>query len=113
MVMTVEGGKRFSQTDEADGKRAVFQHFSQIVLEGELVGIQPDALAHQEGVVINVLAGLNFKAIQQLLCHQFQHPLKLFVEQRFVAVAFDGQTGQVDGGEGQVAPGVGDLPGGS
>ena len=59
-----------------------------------------------------MLAGLNFKPVQQLLGHQFQHGLQTLVELLLVPVAFNGQPGQVDGGEGQVAPGVGDLPGG-
>ena len=74
----------------------MLQHLTEIVLQGKLVGVQPDALPHQEGVVVDVLAGLNLETIQQLLGDQLQHGLKLFIEQLFVPMALNGQTRKVD-----------------
>ena len=57
-------------------------------------------------------AALDLEAIQQLIDDQRHHPVQLLEEQIHIAVGFDGQAGQVDGGEAQVAAAVGDLPGG-
>ena len=92
-MMAVQGSQSFGKADEADGQRTMLQYLPQVVLQRQMVGIQPNALAHEEGVIVNVLAGLDLKAVQQLLGNQFHHAAELFIEQLFVVVSFNGQTG--------------------
>lgn len=68
-------GKRhqaLGQADEARGQRAVLQHLALLVGGREFLGINPDALAHEEGRVVHLLARLNLEALIQLGSHQLQ-----------------------------------------
>ena len=87
----------------------MLQHFPHLVFPLELFGIDPHALAHEEGVIAHPLAGLNFEALQQLIEHQIHHPIQTGEEIVDVAIGLDGQPGQVDGGEAQIAAAVGDF----
>ena len=112
VVLAVQGGQSLSKTNKTDGHGTVLQHFLQVIPQIQLVRIQPHTLAHQERIVEDVLVGLNLEAVQQLLGNQLQHMLQFFVEGLLIALCFDCQTGQIDGGEAQVASGIGDLAAG-
>ena len=112
MVLAGQALKGLGQADEAHGQRAVPEHLAHLVVPVQLVGIQPNALPHEEGVVAHVLAALDLKTLQQLSHTQVQHPVQPLEEQGKIPLGLDGQTRQVDGGEAQVAPAVADLPAG-
>ena len=87
----------------------MLQHVALHVGGRELLGIDPHALAHEERRVVHVLAGLDLEALVQLAGHQLQLGIEQVEEQVDVALGADGQAGQVDGGEGQVAAAGRDL----
>ena len=107
-----EGLQGLRQADEAHGQGAVLEHLPHLVLPVQLVAVQPHPLAHEEGVVVHVLAALDLKSLQQLIHAQIQHPVQALEEGVQIPPGLDGQPGQVDGGEAQVAPAVADLPAG-
>ena len=89
----------------------MLEHFTDLIGDMQFVRVKPDALSHEEGEVVHTLLRLNLKAVQQLLCHQLQHLIEPLVEGSFVVIAFQRNAREVDGGEGQVAAGIGDLAG--
>ena len=44
-----QGLQAFRQADEADGQRTVLEHLANLVIPVQLFGVDPHALAHQEG----------------------------------------------------------------
>ena len=109
VVMAVERGERLRQADEAEGERAVLEHFAHLVIGPQLVRVEPYALPHQEGIVVHALLRLDLEAVEQLLRDQLEHVVQLPQEQRLVPLAVERKARQVDGGEGQVAAGESDL----
>ena len=103
MVLAGQGPQALGQADEAGGQGAVLQHVALHVGGRELLGIDPHALAHEERRVVHVLASLNLEALVQLTGHELQLGVEQVEEQVDVALGADGQTGQVDGRERQVA----------
>ena len=103
VMLAGEGHQTLGQTDEAGGQRAVLEHLALLVGGRELFGIDPHALAHEERRVVHVLASLNLEALVQLTGHELQLGVEQVEEQVDVALGADGQTGQVDGRERQVA----------
>ena len=103
VMLAGEGHQALGQTDEAGGQRAVLEHLALLVGGRELFGIDPHALAHEERRVVHVLASLNLEALVQLTGHELQLGVEQIEEQVDVALGADGQTGQVDGRERQVA----------
>ena len=103
--------ERLGQADKTDGKRAVLEHFAHFVVPGELFAIQPHAFAHQEGVIVDVLARLNFKSIKQLIDHESDQTIQLGKELIDVVIRFDGDARQIDGGKAQIAAAIGDFAG--
>ena len=87
------------QTDKPDGKCAVLEHLSYLVIIIQLFAVNPDTLAHQEGVVVYLFLCLNFKALQQLFYDQVNLSVQLGEEPVDVFVCQNCDTGQVDGGE--------------
>ena len=112
MMGAAQGFQALRQSDEADGQGAVLEYLAHAVVPVQLFGIQPHALAHEEGEVVDLFVGDDFKALQKLLMHQVQHALQLLKEPLHVALCLDGDAGKVDGGEGEVAAAGADLPGG-
>ena len=109
VVVAVQRRQRLGQADEADGQAAVAEHLAHLVVRAELVRVEPDALAHQERIVVDVLRGLNLEAVVQLLRHELEHRVKALVELLLVALRLDGKARQVDGREREVAARIGDL----
>ena len=105
-----QGLEALSQADEAHRQGAVLEHLPHLVVPVQLVRIQPHPLAHEEGVVIHMLTALDLEPLQKLLHAQVQHPVQSFEEDVHVALGLDGQPGQIDGGEAQIAPAIADLP---
>ena len=103
VMLTGQRHQALGQTDEARGQRAVLQHLALLVGGREFLGIDPNALAHEERRVVHVLASLNLEALIQLTGHQLQLGVEQVEEQVDVALGANGQTRQVDGREGQVA----------
>ena len=100
------------QTDEAAGQGAVLEHLADRIVRVELFGIQPDALAHEEGIVAHLLLGLDLEAGEKLVDDEVDLAVEILEEEVDVAVAADRDAGQVDRGEAQVAAAVDDLAGG-
>ena len=100
----------FRQPDEAHGERPVLQDFADVVVDFQLVGVDPDPLAHQEGEVPHFLAALDRKPFVQLLDRQVDLPVQILEEQLDVLVSVQRDSGQVDGCEAQVASSGNDLP---
>ena len=109
VMMAVQCGQGLCQSDKADREGAVFEHLTHLIVGAQLVAVQPYALSHQEWEVVDALGCLNFKAIEQLIGNQIQHLVQLLIEYLLVVVGLDGQTRQVDRGEGQVSAAVADL----
>ena len=65
------------QTDKPDGKCAVLEHLSHLVIIIQLFAVNPDTLAHQEGVVVYLFLCLNFKALHQLIYDQVNLSVQL------------------------------------
>lgn len=103
MMGAAQGFQALRQSDKADGQGAVLEHLAHAVIPVQLFGIQPHALAHEEGEVVDLFVGDDFKALQKLLMHQVQHALQLLKEPLHVALCLDGDAGKVDGGEGEVS----------
>ena len=111
-MLTAQGHQRFRQTDEADGQGAVLEHLPDGIRPAQLFGVDPHALAHQEGEVVDLLVGDDLQPLQQLIVHQIAQAFQFFEEPADVALGLDGDAGQVDGGEAQVAAAGADFPGG-
>ena len=109
VVLADERHQRLRQTDEADGQRAVLEHFAHLVVPAQLLAVHPNALAHQERIIAHLLARLNLKAFVELLKHQIHPLVQRLEEQLDVALALNGDARQVDRREGQVAAAVADL----
>ena len=109
VMLADQGDKSLGKTDEADGERAVLEHLAHLVVDGELLGVDPNALTHQEGIVAHTLLALYLKALEDLLDAQVEHTVELIEEEVDVLVCEDREPGQVDGGEAQVASAEGDL----
>ena len=76
---------------------------------GPSFSLSSQTLAHQEREVVYALFALDGETIVQLADDKLHHILELFIEQRFIAVALNGQARKVDGGEAEIAAAVGDL----
>ena len=111
MVLADKRLETFGQTNEANGQRPMLKHFAHLILGGELFGINPDALPHQEGVVLAFLVALNFQPFEKLLENQIDHLVQLEKEGRHVSLCQNAEPGKVDRGEAQVAAPVDDLAG--
>ena len=101
----------FRKADEAERQRAVLQHLAYLIIRAELLGVHPDALAHEERVVAHALRALDAETLEQLVDNEVDLAVEVLEEPVKVAVAADGDARQVDRGEGQVAAAVGDLAG--
>ena len=77
VVLACESHQGFRQTDKAHREGAVLEHLPDLVGPGQLFAVQPDPLAHKEGEIIDVLAGLDFKAFPELVDAQIQFPVQL------------------------------------
>ena len=110
MVLAGQGLECLCQADEANGEGAMLQHFGHRVVPVQFVRVNPDALAHEEGIVVGFLAALNLETVQQLLYHQVDPLVQYLIKFLDVFVGFDADAGQVDGGEAQVAPAAGHFP---
>ena len=80
VVMTIQSGQGFCQTDEANRKGSVLEHLTHLIVWIELIAVQPYALTHQEWVVVHTLGRLNLKAVQQLVGNQVEHLVQFFIE---------------------------------
>ena len=109
VVLANERLQRLRQADEAHGQGAVLQHLPDLVVPVQLVRVDPDALAHQEGGVLHFLSALELKALHELVDAQVDHPVQALEEEVDVPLGLDAQPGQIDGGKGEVAPPVADL----
>ena len=89
MVMSVKSGQRFSQANKADRQSSMLQHFPDLIIVAQLVRVQPHTLPHQEREIIDMLAGLDFKPVEQLLRDHLKHSVQLLVKQLFVSAAFN------------------------
>ena len=87
------------KADEAHGQRAVLQDFRHAVVRLQGVGVDPNALPHQERVIAGALRALDFETMQQLADHQVDDVVEAVEELLLVAVGLDGETRQVDAGE--------------
>ena len=112
VVLANEDLQGLGQADEAHGQGAVLQDLTDLVVPLQLLGVDPHALAHQEGCVLHTLAALELEALQQLLDAQVDGVVQALEEEVQVTLGLDAQAGQVQGGEGQVAAAVADLTGG-
>ena len=111
VVEAGEGFQGLGQADEADAEGAVFQDFGHAVVGAQLLGVDPDALAHEEGVVPDLLGALNLEPVEQLADDQVDALVQNLVELLDIALGLQADAGQVDGGEAQVAPAAGDFLG--
>ena len=102
-VMDAEKGlEAFRQADEAGSERAVLEYLADLVKRGEVVGIKPDSLPHEEGIVAAALAALYFKALEELAEHEVDDPVQILEEAFDVPPVLQAQAGEVDGRERQV-----------
>ena len=81
----------------------MLEYLGNAVVLGELLGIYPDALTHQERVVPYMLAALYPEPRQELVNDKIHHFVKGSVELVDVAVSLDGKAREVDGGEAEIA----------
>ena len=91
----------------------MLQDLAYLVVGAKLVRVQPDALAHEEGVVADQL--LRHWILNRSSSWSMTRSIGLvqgFEEGVHVAPGLDGQPGEVDGGEAQVPPAGDDLVGG-
>ena len=109
VVVSVQRDQRLGQADEADAQCSVLEYLAHLVAGAQLFAVQPDTLAHQEREVVYALFALDGETVVQLADDKLHHILELFIEQRFIAVALNGQARKVDGGEAEIAAAVGDL----
>ena len=109
MVLADQGLQGFRKADKADGERAVLEHLAHFVVPVQLVGIDPYALTHEEGIVAHALFALDLESLGQLIYGQIHHAGKLTKEHVEVLVGFDGKAREVDGSKGQVSAAVGNL----
>ena len=109
MVLTDQGLETFGQPNEADGQRAVLEDFTHLVIRSELVGIDPDALPHEEGIVAHLLDALGFQTLQKLVEHQGNPVVQTRKKGVHVTTGKDTQPGQIQGGEAQIAASVDDF----
>src|SRR5699024_73759 len=103
VVLARQRDQRLGKTDEADGQRAVFEHFADLVVGSQLFGIYPHALPHKEGEVLDALFALDLEAVEQLTADEVELALEILEEPIDIALAVDRNARQVDRGEGQVA----------
>ena len=109
MVFADEGDKAFGKADEAKRQGTVADDRVDFVIPSQLVGIDPDALSHQEGHVFDLAMTLDFHAVDELLDDEVAGIVKLVEEEVEISMGFDAKAREVDGGEGEVSTAAGDF----
>ena len=109
VMLAGERLERLGQANKADRQRAVLEHLAHLVVPAELLAAQPHALTHQERAVVDVLGGLNLEARHKLIDGEVDQAIQLAPEEVHVALRADGDAGQVDRGEAQIAAAIGDF----
>ena len=99
-VMRAQKGRQaLGQADETDGQGTVLEHLAHLVVRFQGIGIQPDALPHEEGIVATFFGTLDF----QPFCQLIEYQRDFFVESRekafHIALMEDAQPGQIKSGE--------------
>ena len=79
----------FRQADETHRQSAVLQNLTHLVIRLQVIGIKPNPLLHQEGIVPGFFLCLQFKAVQKLINDQIDLPVQLLEEKVDVMVAED------------------------
>ena len=75
----------------------MLQYLAYGVVNGQVLGINPDALGHQERIVAYLSGRLNLKSMQQLTDNKIHHIIKFLIKNFEIAVGFNSQPGKVDG----------------
>ena len=110
VVLAGKGHQGFGKADETDGKGAVLDDLAHGVFPAQLVGIDPHALSHEEGEVLDLAAALDGETFHELVAHQLQHAVQ-FLEEQVHGLHLDGDAGQVDRSETQIATAEADFAG--
>ena len=71
----------------------MLEHFAPFVVRAEPFRIDPDALPHQEGIILALLARLDFEALKKLLEDQIHHLVQLGEEGVDVVIRKDAEAG--------------------
>ena len=87
----------------------MFQNLTDGIINIKLLGINPDALGHQERVIADLTCCLNFKTVQKLTDDQIHHIIQLLIKYLEITVGLNAQTGKIDGGKTQITPTESDL----
>ena len=80
VVFAGHGDESFGETNEADREGAVLDNITQSVAWFELFGAKPVPLPHQEWEFADVLVGLEFEALEELVSDQIHDTVEVFVE---------------------------------
>ena len=107
MVLADEGHEAFCQSDESDAQCTLVDYGFDGIVRIQFVGTDPQTL-HQQGELLREGGLLETEAVVELSCRDVEHVVELGEEGGDAlllvidAHAFDGQTDDVDGGEGEV-----------
>ena len=110
MVLPDQRLETFRKANETDSQRAVLEDFTHFVIRSEFVGIDPDALPHEEGIIAYLLDALCLQTLQKLLEHQGNLVVQTLKKGVHVTMGTDAQPGQIQGSEAQIAAPVDDFP---
>src|SRR5699024_9584793 len=94
MMLADERLEALRKADEPYGQRAVLEHFAHFIVRAEPIRIDPDALPHQERIILALLARLDFEALKKLLEDQIHHLVQLSEKGIDVMVRKDAEAGQ-------------------
>ena len=109
MVLADERFEAFGEADEAHGKGSVLQNFGDFVVGADFLGVDPDALSHEERIVASLLGALNLEAVQELADDKLREAVQLAVEYIEVALGEKRKARQVDARKREVAAAAGDF----
>ena len=90
----------------------MLEHFFLRIVHGELLGIDPHALTHEERRIVDMLARLDLEAFVKLADNERELSVEQIEEQIAIALRADSKARKIDGSEAQVATARGDLTAG-
>ncbi len=95
VVRAQQGLEGFGQPDKTHSQGAVLEHFADAVIPVQLAGVQPDAVAHEEGIIAHLLAALNLEPVQQLAEYQVNLVIQQGVKFFHIALCLKAQARQI------------------
>ena len=102
-MFTRQNHKALGEPAETDGIRRVLEHFGDGVIGRKFFAVEPHVLLHQERIIIKMLFLDRPQPMKNVIVTELNVVIEESKKLFDVAVGFEGELGQIDGNEGEVA----------